>query len=100
VAFIEMSVDVDQGRPNLPSAKIDVFSSVIALSARRFHTRKLAVFNQQIRVDDSFSVSRSRQVSNASKRACRHARIGQPKPTGTGPRNISESDRHWKCGGG
>ena len=73
VAFVEMGVNVDQRRPYLTAADVDLCDAVIAFSARPFDAGELAVFDQQVRVHHAFRVNGRRQ-SSADRQPCKPAR--------------------------
>ena len=103
VPLVEMGMDVDQSRPDLPAADVDAGKRpVIARGARRFDAREHAVFDQQVRLHHAFRVGRRRQLCPRAEQARGHrARIAEPIAAHGRPGNVSKPDRHlWLEGGG
>jgi hypothetical protein len=100
VAFVEMGMNVDQGRPDLAAAGVGAGNPVIAFFSRPFDARELAVFNQQVRLHYAFRIDRRRQRYAIGQQTGRHARVRKPIAARCGPDDVSESDRHLRHRGG
>jgi hypothetical protein len=55
VAFVERSMDVYQGRPDLPAAEVDALDSIAVLSAGP-NARDLAIIDREVRAHHAFAV--------------------------------------------
>ena len=73
VALVQMLMDIDQCRPDLAAAEIDILDTVISLTTMWLDPRNLAVIDQQISFDHAFGVDRRR--CGLDQEACRYASI-------------------------
>ena len=80
MAFVEMGMDVDQGRPNLATADIDALHAVVGAGAPGRDTRKFAVGDQEVRIRHTFAVDALRR-RDVVEQADGHPRIGEPITT-------------------
>ena len=101
VAFVEMGVNVDQGRPNLAAADVDARQSPSSrFSAGRSMRASLPSSINRVRLHHAFRINRRRQSYAVGQQTGGHARIRKPIAARGRPDDVSESDRHRRHRGG
>src|SRR5262249_30080576 len=97
-ALVEMGMDIDQSRPDLPAAEIGALDAVgktaMMAAVRRDNPGELAILDQKIGGYDALGIGRTGQNFIVGQQADRDARIGEPVPAARRPDDVSEFDRH------